>query len=87
MSYVDKYNEEYDTIKAIEDNFTHQEDELNDAFNHLQAVGPPQAAWDDIAPGAEEAQEAVQEEGNSDECPMDDEDIQANIDQLVKDLK
>ena len=30
---------------------------INSAFEHLQAAGPPQAAWDNIAPGAEEAEE------------------------------
>ena len=34
--------------------FIHQEDELNSAFEHLQAAGPPQAAWDNIAPGTED---------------------------------
>ena len=71
----------------MEDKYTHQEEDILDAFNHLQAVGPPQAAWDDIAPGAEEAPEAAEEEGTSDECPMAEEDIQANIKHIVKDPK
>ena len=53
----------------------------------LQVSGPPpQAAWDNLAPGLEEAQELVQDEGISDECPMAEEDIKAHIDQIVKDL-
>ena len=55
--------------------FIHQEDEINSAFEHLQAAGPPQAAWDNIAPGAEEAEELAHQEGISDERPMAEEDI------------
>ena len=50
--------------------FIHHEDEINNAFEHLQATGAPQAAWDNIAPGAEEAEEMAHQEGISDECPM-----------------
>ena len=46
----------------------------------------PQATWDNLAPGAEEAQELAQNEGISDEHPMAEGDIQAHIDQIVKDL-
>ena len=84
ISYEDRYNDELERIKPIEELFTHQEDEINDAFQNLQAAGPPQAAWDNIAPGSEEAQELAQEEGISDERPMAEEDIQANIEQFVK---
>ena len=49
--------------------FIHQEDEINSAFEHLQVAGPPQAAWDNIAPGAEEAQELAHQEGISNERP------------------
>ena len=66
--------------------FIHQEDEINSAFEHLQVAGPPQAAWDNIAPGAEEAQELAHQEGISDECPMAEEDIQHHINQIVNDL-
>ena len=47
---------------------------------------PPQASWDNLGPGAEEAHELAQDEGVSDECPMAEEDIQAHIDQIVKEL-
>ena len=56
MSYEDRYNDEIERIKATEKMFIHHEDEINSAFEHLQAAGPPQAAWDNIAPGAEEAE-------------------------------
>ena len=59
--------------------FIHQEDEINSAFEHLQVAGTPQAAWDNIAPGAEEALELAHQEGISDECQMAEEDIQHPI--------
>ena len=85
MSYEDRYNDEIEQIKATEKMFIHQEDEINTAFEHLQVAGPPQAAWDNIAPGTEEAQELAHQEGISDECPMAEEDIQHHINQIVND--
>ena len=67
MSYEDRYNDEIERINATEKMFIHHEDEINSAFEHLQAAGPPQAAWDNIAPGAEEAEELAHQEGISDE--------------------
>ena len=84
-SYSDRYNDEVDKIKKIEDLFIHHEEEINDAFEQLQTVGPPQDAWDNLAPGTEESQQAAQEEGINFECPMAEEDIQAHIDQIVND--
>ena len=84
-SYSDRYNDEVDKIKKIEDLFIHHEEEINDAFEQLQTVGPPQDAWDNLAPGTEESQQAAQEEGINYERPMAEEDIQAPIDQIVND--
>ena len=83
MLYEDRYNDEIEQIKATEKMFIHQEDEINSAFEHLQVAGPPQAAWDNIAPGTEEADELAHQEGISDECPMAEEDIQHHINQIV----
>ena len=85
MSYEDRYNDEIERINATEKMFIHHEDEINSAFDHLQAARPPQAAWDNIAPGAEEAEELAHQEGISDECPMAEEDIQHHISQIVND--
>ena len=85
MSYEDRYNDEIEQIKATEKVFIHQEDEINSAFEYLQVAGPPQAALDNIAPGAEEAQELAHQEGISNECPMAEEDIQHHINQIVND--
>ena len=85
MSYEDRYNDEIEQIKATEKMFIHHEDEINTAFEHLQAAGPPQAAWGNIAPGLEEAEELTHQEGISDECPMAEEDIQHHINQIVND--
>ena len=85
MSYEDRYNDEIERINATEKMFIHHEDEINSAFEHLQAAGPPQAAWDNIAPGAEEAEELAHQEGISNERPMAEEDIQHHISQIVND--
>ena len=65
--------------------FIHQEDKINTAFEHLQAAGLPKAAWDNIAPGAEDEQQLAHEEGISDECLMAEEDIQHRINQILND--
>ena len=44
ITYEDKYRDLIDQIKPTEDRFIHQEHDINDAFQHLQEVGPPQAA-------------------------------------------
>ena len=85
ISYEDRYNDRIEQIKATEKMFIHHEDEINNAFEHLQAAGAPQAAWDNIAPGAEEAEEMAHQEGISDERPMAEEDIQHHINQIVND--
>ena len=84
ISYEDRYIE-INQIKAVEKMFIHQEDDINSAFEHLQAAGPPQAAWDNIAPGAEYEQQLACEEGISDERPMAEEDIQHHINEIVND--
>ena len=66
-SYTDRYHDQIDEIKKVEDLFIHHKEEINDAFQQLQTVGPPEDAWDNIAPGAEESQQAAQHEGITDE--------------------
>ena len=69
-------------LKKAEDLFIHHEQEIDDAFQQLQTVGPPQDAWDNLAPGTEELEQAAQDEGNTDEHPMA-EDIQTHINQII----
>ena len=82
-SYTDRYHNEMDKIKKTEDLFIHHEEEINDAFQQLQTVGPPEDAWDNLAPGTEESQQVAHQEGITDERPMAEEDIQAHIKQIV----
>ena len=82
-SYTDRYHVEIDKIQKIEDLFIHHEEEINDAFQQLQTVGPPEDAWDSLAPGTEESQHAAQQEGITDERPMAQEDIQTHIEQII----
>ena len=82
-SYTDRYHVEIDKIQKIEDLFIHHEEEINDAFQKLQTVGPREDAWDSLAPGTEESQHAAQQEGITDERPMAQEDIQTHIEQII----
>ena len=82
-SYADRYSHEIENIKKVEDEFIHHEEDINEAFKQLETVGPPQDAWDNIAPGTQESEQEAQEEGISDERPMAEEDIQAHINQIV----
>ena len=82
-SYTDRYHDEIDKIKKVEELFIHQEEEINDAFQQLQTLGPPEDAWGNLAPGAEESQQTAQDEGITDERPMTEEDIQAHIDHIM----
>ena len=64
--------------------YIHQEEELQQACSDLQHNGNPQSAWDLLAPGTEDAEEAANQEGPTNEREMDPEDIQANIDSIVR---
>ena len=82
-SYSDRYLDEIDKIKKVEELFIHHEEEINDAFQQLQTLGPPEDAWGNLAPGAEESQQTAQDEGITDERPMAEEDIQVHIDHIM----
>ena len=82
-SYANRYHDQIEEIKKAEDLFIHHEQEIDDAFQQLQTVGPPQDAWDNLAPGTEELEQTVQDEGNTDERLMAEEDIQTHINQKI----
>ena len=58
--------------------------ELDAAAEQLEEHGPPEALWDSVAPGTEEAEQQAADEGVSAECPMDPADIQADADILIQ---
>ena len=66
-TYDDRYHDEIDKIKKVEELFIHHKEEINDAFQQLQTLGPPEDAWGNLAPGAEESQQTAQDEGITDE--------------------
>ena len=82
-TYGDRYHDEIDKIKKVEELFIHHEEEINDAFQQLQTLSPPEDAWGNLAPGAEESQQTAQDEGITDERPMAEEDIQVHIDHIM----
>ena len=60
-SHADRYHDQIEEIRKIEDLFIHHEQEIDDAFQQLQ-LWAPQDAWDNLAPAAEESQQAAQGE-------------------------
>ena len=82
-TYGDRYHDEIDKIKKVEELFIHHEEEINDAFQQLQTLGPSEDAWGNLAPGAEESQQTAQDEGITDERPMAADDIQVYIDHIM----
>ena len=43
-TYGDRYHDEIDKIKKVEELFIHHKEEINDAFQQLQTLGPPKDA-------------------------------------------
>ena len=54
LSYYDRYMEEKDRIEVTEERFIYQEKEIPSAFQQLDEEGPPESAWDNVAPGSAE---------------------------------
>ncbi len=78
--FEDRYTVEEEEIKLKEAEFNHNANEIDEAYALLQQNGPPEHAWEDLAPGTEEGEAAAEEEGIIDERPMTEEDIANNAD-------
>ncbi len=84
LSYEDRYDAEEEAIKLKEAEFVHNANQIDEAYELLQQHGPPEHAWEDVAPGTEEQEAAAEEEGTTEERPLDDEDIEANANLFKK---
>ena len=79
-SYKEHYLQVRDIVHTNEALFSKNVDAIDQAFENLETIGPPEHAWDRIAPGlendlAQQRQEGVQEERNMDEA-----DLEENVD-------
>ncbi len=72
------YEVKSDAILANEQKFSHNATLINEAMDDLTEHGPPQHAWDQVAPGASEQQAHDQAEGVEEMQRIEQEDLDAN---------
>ena len=72
------YEDNCDDILANEQKFSHNATLINEAMDDLTEHGPPQHAWDQVAPGATEQQAHDQDEGIEEVQNIEQEDLDAN---------
>lgn len=78
MSFKARYDDLSDDILANEQRYSQNASAIDDAYCQLQQQGPPQHAWDQIAPGAEDQQTRDQIQGVEDLTHLEQEDLDAN---------
>ncbi len=79
--YVDfssHYEVKHDVIFENERKYSHNATLINEAVDDLTEHGPPQHAWDQVAPGAAEQHARDQAEGVEEERSIEQEDLDAN---------
>lgn len=72
------YEDKCDDILANEQKFSHNATLINEAMDELMEHGPPQHAWDQVAPGTSEQQARDQDEGIEEMHSIEQEDLDAN---------
>jgi DNA replication protein DnaC len=72
------YEQKCDDIVVNELKFSHNATLINEAMDDLTKRGPPQHAWDQVAPGASEQQARDQAEGIEEVQNIEQEDLDAN---------
>ena len=79
-SFKEHYEHVKATVHANESKFSFNVEELDRAFDDLQRNGPPEDAWDDVAPNVEFQQAEQEAEGMVQERELPEEDQFQNID-------
>ena len=79
-SYSDHYMHVYQTIQCNQAKYSQNSDEIDRAYQDLQEYGPPEHAWDQVAPAAQSLQAEQLLQGVDEERYMDPDDVQENID-------
>lgn len=72
------YEDKCDDILANEQKLSHNATLINEAMDELMEHGPPQHAWDQVAPGTSEQQARDQDEGTEEMHSIEQEDLDAN---------
>ena len=72
------YEDKCEDVLANEQKFSHNATLINEAMDDLSEHGPPQHAWDQVAPGASEQQANHQAEGIEEMQNIEQEDLDAN---------
>ena len=83
VSFRSRYEDNADAILAIEQQYSQNASLIGDAIDDLNEHGPPQHAWNMVAPGTAEQQARDQDEGVQVERDIDQEDLDANA-QIVE---
>ena len=79
-SYKDHYEHNHETVRRNEAIFSKNVEAIEQAFDDLERLGPPEHAWDGIAPNVEDDIAQQRLEGAIDERHMDEADIRENVD-------
>ena len=83
VTFRSRYEDNAEDILAIEQQYSQNASLISDAIDDLNEHGPPEHAWNMVAPGAAEQQARDQDEGVQVERDIDQEDLDANA-QLVQ---
>ncbi|XP_066265421.1 uncharacterized protein [Branchiostoma lanceolatum] len=84
MDSYESYGQHYEAVKQViqckEDLYTVKKTGLRQALNDVHEMGPPEHAWDMLAPGAQQQQAEQEAEGVHTNRNIDPEDLQHNPD-------
>ena len=78
ISYKARYDDLSDEILTNEQRYSQNVSIIDEAYEQLHQQGPPQHAWDQLAPGSEDQQAQDRAQGTEDLTSMDQEDLVAN---------
>ena len=78
MNFRSHYEDNINDILEIERKYTQNATEIDEAIDDLTEHGPPQHAWDQVAPGAAEQQAQAEAEGSEELRTIEQEDLDAN---------
>ena len=63
QTYQETYEHSINEVTANENRYTNNGKSIDEAFQLLQDIGPPQHAWNDLAPNNEDTRAQDEEEG------------------------
>ena len=78
MDFRSHYEDKIDDILDNERKYTQNATEFDEAIDDLTEPGPPQHAWDQVAPDAAEQQAQAEAEGADKMRNIEQEDLDAN---------